>query len=80
MVRDLGADIVICTGDGFSFWRDGSLAIDMGQPAIIVKRPCSEEIGMQRLAEHLAQKFPQVPVHHIPQKCMFKVISSGAQQ
>lgn len=80
MVHDLGADIVISTDDGFSLWRDGSLAIDMGQPVIIVNHPCSEEIGIERLAEHLAQKFPQVPVHHIPQKCMFKIISAGADQ
>lgn len=76
MVHDLGADIVICTDDGFSFWRDGSLAIDMGQPVIVVNHPCSEEIGMQRLAEHLAGRFPQVPVRHVPQRCMFKVISA----
>ncbi|MHC4401229.1 MAG: Nif3-like dinuclear metal center hexameric protein [Planctomycetota bacterium] len=79
MVHDLGADIVICTDDGFSFWRDGSLAIDVEQPVIVVNHPCSEEIGMKRLAEHLAQKFPQVPVHHVPQKCMFKIISAGAR-
>ena len=80
MVHDLGADVVICTDDGFSFWRDGSLAIDMGQPVIVVNHPCSEEIGMQRLAEHLAEKFPHVPVHHVPQKCMFKVVSANAAQ
>jgi hypothetical protein len=39
----------------------------MGQPVIIVNHPCSEEIGMQGLAEHLAEKFPQVPgIQKIP--------------
>ena len=75
MVHDLKADIVICTDDGFSFWRDGSLAIDMQYPAIVVNHPCSEEVGMQKLAEHLSKKFPQIPVHHIAQKCMFKAVS-----
>lgn len=77
MVHDLRADMAVCTDDGFSFWRDGSLAIDMDYPVVIVNHACSEEIGMKRLAEHVAQQFPQVPVHHIEQKCMFKTISAG---
>lgn len=76
MVKDLKPDIVICTDDGFSFWRDGSLAIDMQYPVIVVNHPCSEEIGMQKLAEHLAEKYPQIPVHHIQQTCMFKSITA----
>ena len=74
MVHDLKADIVICTDDGFTFWRDGSLAIDMQYPVIVVNHPCSEEIGMQKLTEHLSIEFPQIPVHHIAQTCMFKAV------
>ncbi|NIM48046.1 MAG: hypothetical protein GTN78_00585 [Gemmatimonadales bacterium] len=76
MVEDLKADVVICTDDGFSFWRDGSLAIDMEYPVIIVNHPCSEEVGMRKLAEHLSEKFPQISVHHIAQTCMFRSVPS----
>ena len=72
MVQDLRTDLAVCTDDGFTFWRDGSLAVDMEYPVVVVNHPCAEEVGLQRLAEHLKAKFPQVPVHHIPQKCMFK--------
>ena len=75
MVHDLKADIVICTDDGFSFWRDGSLAIDMQYPVIVVNHPCSEEVGMRKLAEHLSTRFPQIPVHHVAQTCMFKAVT-----
>lgn len=74
MVAELKADLTICSDDGFNFWRDGSLAIDMEYPVVIVNHACSEEIGMKRMAEHLSEKFPQVPVQHIAQKCMFQRI------
>ncbi len=76
MVSELQADLVICTDDGFSFWADGSLAIDMEYPVIVVNHPCSEEIGVRRLAGILAEKYPQVPVHHLPQTCMFRSITA----
>jgi putative NIF3 family GTP cyclohydrolase 1 type 2 len=76
MVKDLKADIVIATDDGISYWRDASLAIDMDFPMIVVNHACSEEFGMKNLADHLTEKYPAVPVRHIPQKCMFQTINS----
>lgn len=78
MFHDLKADLCICSDDGFSFWRDGSLAIDMQFPVIIVNHACSEEVGMQRLAEHLSEKFPRIPVHHVAQTCMFRTVAAPA--
>jgi len=75
MVRELQADLVICSDDGFSYWRDGGLAIDMQQPVVIVNHACTEEIGVARLAEHLAERFPQVPVRRISQSCMYRTVS-----
>jgi putative NIF3 family GTP cyclohydrolase 1 type 2 len=75
MFHDLKADLAVCSDDGFNFWRDGSMALDMDYPVVIVNHACSEEVGMQRMAEHLPEQFPQVPVHHIAQKCMFKTIA-----
>jgi hypothetical protein len=28
------------------------------------------------LADHLRRKFPQVPVHHIPQRCMYTLVTA----
>lgn len=75
-ITELKADLAICSDDGFKFWRDGALAIDLGLPVIIVNHPVTEENGMKLLADHLAEQFPSVPVKHIPQRCMYRLISS----
>ncbi len=77
MVLDLRPDIVICSDDGFGYWRDGGLTIDMEYPVIIVNHACTEEIGIAKLAENLKKQFPQVPVHRIKQPCMFRTIQAG---
>lgn len=79
MVKELKADIIIATDDGISYWRDAALAIDMDFPMIVVNHPCSEEIGMKNLATHISQRYPGVPVHHIPQKCMYKIVNKDSQ-
>jgi len=76
MIVDLKADIALCTDDGFTYWRDGAMAIDMGYPVIVVNHACSEEVGMTQLANHLRETYPGVPVHHIAQKCMFATIQA----
>ncbi|HUU29168.1 MAG TPA: Nif3-like dinuclear metal center hexameric protein [archaeon] len=75
-IEELKADMAVCTDDGFTYWREGAFAIDSNYPVAIVNHPVSEEYGVQLLAEHLAQVFPQVPVHHIPQRCMYKVFNA----
>lgn len=74
MMDSYGCDVAICTEDGFTYWRDGALAIDLGIPAIIVDHAVSEIYGVQKLAEHLAEKFPNIPVHSIAQTCMFQTV------
>lgn len=76
MLTDLKADLALCTDDGFTYWSDGAMALDMGYPVILVNHPCAEEIGMAQLANHLREKYPTVPVHHISQKCMFATIQA----
>jgi len=73
-IKTMQADLAICTDDGFTYWRDGAFAIDSGFPVVLVNHPVSEEHGMQLLANHLASVFPQVPVHHVPQQCMYEII------
>lgn len=74
-IEKLQADMAICTDDGFTFWRDGAYAIDAGFPVAVVNHPVSEENGVKLLAGLLSEKFSKVPVHHIPQRCMYKLVA-----
>jgi putative NIF3 family GTP cyclohydrolase 1 type 2 len=69
-----GADLAICTDDGFTYWHAGALAIDLGIPVIVVNHAVSELHGVGLLAGHLAETFPEVPVYHIAQRCMFELV------
>jgi len=73
-LREFKVDLAVCTDDGFTYWRDGALAIDSDLPVIIVNHPVAEESGLKLLAELLKQKFPQVRVHHISERCMYRVV------
>jgi putative NIF3 family GTP cyclohydrolase 1 type 2 len=73
-IEKLGADMAICVDDGFTYWRDGAYAIDTGFPVAVVNHPVSEEYSMKLLAGFLSKKFPQLPVHHIPERCMYKLV------
>jgi putative NIF3 family GTP cyclohydrolase 1 type 2 len=75
-IEKMSADMAICTDDGFTYWRDGAYAIDADFPVAVVNHPVSEEYSMKLLAGHLKDKFPQVPVHHIPQRCMYKLVTA----
>lgn len=72
----LGADLLICTDDGFTYWRDAAYAIDMGISVIVVNHAVSEEAGLMNLASHLSHQFPDIPVQHIPQRCMYQLVSA----
>jgi putative NIF3 family GTP cyclohydrolase 1 type 2 len=72
MLAQYGVDLAICTDDGFTYWRDAAYAIDNGLSIIIVNHAVSEEAGLMNLAKLLQEKFKEIPVHHIPQKCMFQ--------
>lgn len=70
----LGLDLAICTDDGFTYWQHGAYALDAGLPVIVVNHATSEEPGMQRLAEHLRARFPEVPVHFLPRGCLYTLV------
>ncbi|RPJ45766.1 MAG: hypothetical protein EHM21_09145 [Chloroflexi bacterium] len=72
MRAQYGADLAICTDDGLTYWRDAAYAIDNDLPIIVVNHAVSEEAGLMNLAKHLEVNFKEIPVHHIPQKCMFQ--------
>jgi putative NIF3 family GTP cyclohydrolase 1 type 2 len=75
MVRTYHIDLAICTDDGIHYWRDGAYAIDAGLPMIVVHHHTSEEAGMVNLAKRLKAQFPDIPVHHLPQRCMYRLVS-----
>lgn len=73
-IRDLGADIAVCTDDGLEYWREGAYAIDNGVPIVVVNHGTAEEGGMSGLAAYLQTMVPDVPVHHLRQGCMYKLV------
>ena len=75
-VHEYDADLAICSDDGISYWRDGAYAIDMDIPLIVVNHAVTEEAGMANLANHLQSQFPHVPVHHISQGCMYRLVAA----
>jgi putative NIF3 family GTP cyclohydrolase 1 type 2 len=68
------ADLAVCTDDGFTYWRDGALAVDSGIPVVLVNHPVAEESSIKALAGHLQKKYPGLPVHHIPEGCMYRTV------
>jgi putative NIF3 family GTP cyclohydrolase 1 type 2 len=74
MLLEMETDAIIATDDGIDYWRDGALAIDLDFPIFVVNHPVSELAGVESLAKHLRTEFPHIPVHHIPQKCMYITI------
>jgi putative NIF3 family GTP cyclohydrolase 1 type 2 len=71
---DLGVDLAVCTDDGIAYWRDGALAIDAGVPLVVVNHPVSEEAAMIHLADLLRERLAPLPVYHLPQRCMFRLV------
>jgi putative NIF3 family GTP cyclohydrolase 1 type 2 len=74
ILMGLDVDAVIATDDGIDYWREGAVAIDLGIPIFVVNHPVSELAGVEALANHLHATFPDIPVHHIRQKCMYVMI------
>lgn len=74
MISTYECDVALCSEDGFVYWRDGALAIDLGIPAIVVDHAVSEIYGIQKLAQMLAAKYPTIPVHFIRQQSMFQSV------
>lgn len=78
LIDRYGADIIVCSDDGFTYWRDGALSIDMGVPVVVVNHAVSELAGILSMAEHLRSAFPAVTVHHIEQSCMYSLVYDPA--
>jgi putative NIF3 family GTP cyclohydrolase 1 type 2 len=66
--------MAICTDDGFTYWREGAVATELGIPVVVVNHAVSELPGVASLGRHIEEYFPGVPVHHIEQQSMFRLI------
>ncbi len=71
----LGADALIVTDDGIRYWKGGSWALDAGLPLLVVNHATAEEWGMQSLTRYLREQFPEVPIRHIPEGCMYRAFA-----
>jgi putative NIF3 family GTP cyclohydrolase 1 type 2 len=67
-------DMVVCSDDGFTYWRDGHVAVDAGVPVVVVNHATGEVRSIELLAERLDDAFPGTPVHHVEQGCMFELV------
>ena len=70
-----GADVVVTYDDYFRQVRDGALLEDLGVPYVIVNHGALEEWGVANLAPWLAERLPDVPVHHAKQGCVYRIVS-----
>lgn len=70
----LGADVVLGYDDYFRQVRDGALLKDLGVPYLIVNHGTLEEWGVANMAPYLREHFPSVPVHHLAQGCIYRVV------
>lgn len=73
-----GPDALLVTEDGVRFWGEGEWVIDRDIPMLVVNHATAEEWGMRSLAGYLKEQFPEVPVHHIRQGCMYQTLTEAA--
>ncbi len=71
---ELGADAIIGTDDGMNYWSGGAWCLDAGVSLVLVNHATAEEPGMINLTWYMGQQFPDVPIVHIPQGCMFTTV------
>jgi putative NIF3 family GTP cyclohydrolase 1 type 2 len=72
---ELGADVGILVDDYYAHVRMGVHMHELGFPTIIVSHGVSEAWGVENLAAHLAQTFPELKVLRIPQPCPYVVVT-----
>jgi len=62
---DAGADVCIVCYDGASYWAVRERLHEMGAAILTVEHGTSEMPGMESLARHLAERFPQVQFQYL---------------
>ena len=72
-MRELGADVGVITDDYYRRVRMGVHADELDFPTIMVNHGVSEAWGIENLAAHLREAFPEIEVMFIPYECPFRV-------
>lgn len=70
----LGADAIIGTDDGMSYWGGGEWALDGEVPLVIVNHATAEEPGILNLAGYIRKVFAGADVEHIAQGCVYRTL------
>jgi putative NIF3 family GTP cyclohydrolase 1 type 2 len=65
--RDRGADAVLITE--LTRWRELAWADDAGLALLLIDHGVSEAPSLRALAQHLAERYPDVPVKYVPAEC-----------
>jgi len=73
---DLGADVLLVTDDGITYWGDGAWLADMGIPYIVVNHMTAEIPGLYKMVEYLREQFPDVPVEFVGPTCSYDLWAS----
>lgn len=64
---ELGSDVLIVCYDGASYWAARERFAELGVGVITVEHGTSEMWGLENLARHLAEAFPELEVHYLDQ-------------
>jgi putative NIF3 family GTP cyclohydrolase 1 type 2/RimJ/RimL family protein N-acetyltransferase len=75
-----GADALLTTDDGISYWRDGAWVADMGLPMIVVNHRTAEIPGLHKLTKYLREQFPQVPVEFVGRTCSYEIYATERER
>jgi len=71
-LRQAGADAIVCGEAGE--WPAIRPALDMGLGVIELGHQATEEFGMAGLARLLRERFPKVPITHLPAEPSYHVV------
>jgi len=71
---DMGADVILATDDGISFWRDGAWALDLDLPLLVVNHETAEIWGVRNMADYFKKTSPQLKVKSVAMSCMYRTI------
>lgn len=64
---ELGAEMAVTIHDRVKTWTELSWANDAGYPLVVIDHGTSEEWGVRTLAKIIAARWPELPVHLLPQ-------------
>ena len=65
--RDRGADAVLLTET--TRWQDLAWAEDVGLAILLIDHAVSEAPSLRALAQHLVERYPDLPVRYLPAEC-----------